>query len=211
MSSRGWFRGVALAVGLVFLYLPILLMIGASFNFSRLVTVWDPLHSPTLKWYGELMNDDKLIRAALLSVRIALLTACGAAVLGTIAGFVLARFGAFRGRALLSTLTTAPLVMPEVITGLAMLILFRLGLLQHSQFLFAYFFQIPIKRIHFKVGQRVGGLSRQHRGSRGPSPSEYLIFDSGRFLPFRTETKHHAPPFCRSPSRSLGNSASSSG
>ena len=124
MSSRGWFRGVALAVGLVFLYLPILLMIGASFNFSRLVTVWDPLHSPTLKWYGELMNDDKLIRAALLSVRIALLTACGAAVLGTVAGFVLARFGPFRGRALLSTLTTAPLVMPEVITGLAMLILF---------------------------------------------------------------------------------------
>ena len=124
MSSRGWFRGVALAVGLVFLYLPILLMIGASFNFSRLVTVWDPVHSPTLKWYGELMNDDKLIRAALLSVRIALLTACGAAVLGTVAGFVLARFGPFRGRALLSTLTTAPLVMPEVITGLAMLILF---------------------------------------------------------------------------------------
>lgn len=124
MRSRGWFRGTALALGLIFLYLPILLMIGASFNYSRLVTVWDPIHSPTLKWYGELLNDDRIKHAAWLSIKIALMTGCGAAVLGTIAGLALARFGPFRGRALLSGMTTAPLVMPEVITGLAMLILF---------------------------------------------------------------------------------------
>lgn len=124
MNSRGWFRGAALAFGLLFLYLPILLMIGASFNYSRLVTVWDAANSPTLKWYGELLHDDKIIHAASLSIRIAFLTGCGAVVLGTIAGLVLARFGPFRGRAFLSGMTTAPLVMPEVITGLAMLIMF---------------------------------------------------------------------------------------
>lgn len=124
MSSRGWFRGAALALGLLFLYLPILLMIGGSFNHSRLVTVWDAANSPTLKWYGELLQDERIIRAAWLSIKVAFITSCGAVVLGTIAGLVLARFGPFRGRALLSGMTTAPLVMPEVITGLAMLILF---------------------------------------------------------------------------------------
>ncbi len=124
MNSRGWFRGAALALGLLFLYLPILLMIGGSFNYSRLVTVWDAANSPTLKWYTELLRDDKIINAAWLSIKVAFMTGCGAVALGTIAGLVLARFGPFRGRALLSGMTTAPLVMPEVITGLAMLILF---------------------------------------------------------------------------------------
>jgi putrescine transport system permease protein len=124
MNSRGWFRGAALLLGLLFLYMPILLMIAGSFNNSRLVTVWDAANSPTLKWYGELFKDEKIIHAASLSIKIAVITGCGAVVLGTIAGLILARFGPFRGRALLSGMTTAPLVMPEVITGLAMLILF---------------------------------------------------------------------------------------
>ena len=124
MKSRGLFRGFALFVGFAFLYIPILSMIFFSFNNSRLVTVWDSANSPTLKWYGLLFENDQIIGAALLSIRIAAMTATGAVVLGTVAGLVLARFGPFRGRALLSGLTTAPLVMPEVITGLSMLLLF---------------------------------------------------------------------------------------
>jgi putrescine transport system permease protein len=124
MKNRGWFRGLALFVGFGFLYIPILSMIFFSFNNSRLVTVWDTDNSPTLKWYVQLFDNNQIIDAALLSIRIAAMTATGAVILGTIAGLVLARFGPFRGRALLSGLTTAPLVMPEVITGLSMLLLF---------------------------------------------------------------------------------------
>lgn len=113
-----------LAFGFAFLYLPILAMIGYSFNNSRLVTVWDSANSPTLKWYGALLRNEQVLDAAGLSLRIALLNATGAAMLGTLAGLVLARFGRFRGRTLLTALTTAPLVMPEVITGLSMLLLF---------------------------------------------------------------------------------------
>ena len=113
-----------LAFGFAFLYLPILAMIGYSFNNSRLVTVWDSANSPTLKWYGALLRNEQVLDAAGLSLRIALLNATGAAMLGTLAGLVLARFGRFRGRTLLTALTMAPLVMPEVITGLSMLLLF---------------------------------------------------------------------------------------
>lgn len=124
MKSRGWFRHGALALGLAFLYLPIVSMIVFSFNNSRLVTVWDAAHSPTLKWYRLLFSNEQILGAAWLSIRIAAMTATGAVVLGTLSGLVLARFGPFRGRAFLSGMTTAPLVMPEVITGLAMLLLF---------------------------------------------------------------------------------------
>ena len=124
MNSRSWFRSTALLLGMLFLYLPILLMIAGSFNNSRLVTVWDAANSPTLKWYVELYHNDQIKHAAWLSIKVAFITGCGAVVLGTIAGLVMARFGPFRGRALLSGMTTAPLVMPEVITGLAMLIMF---------------------------------------------------------------------------------------
>ena len=113
-----------LAFGFAFLYLPILSMIGFSFNASRLVTVWDAAHSPTLKWYLALFQNRQIIDAAWLSVRIAVMNACGSVVLGTMAGFALIRFGQFRGRGLLSTLTTAPLVLPEIITGLSLLLLF---------------------------------------------------------------------------------------
>lgn len=124
MSRRRLFSPLALAAGFAFLYVPILTMIVFSFNNSRLVTVWDAPNSPTLKWYRALFANEQILDAAWLSIKIAAMTASGAVVLGTLAGLVLARFGPFRGRTLLSGMTTAPLVMPEVITGLSMLLLF---------------------------------------------------------------------------------------
>ena len=124
MSHRGWFRGTMLGLGLAFLYLPILFLIVFSFNNSRLVTVWDRNNSPTLRWYVRLLENDQLLGAAWISIKVAAMTASGAVILGTLAGVVLTRFGPFRGRALLSAMTTAQLVMPEIITGIAMLLLF---------------------------------------------------------------------------------------
>jgi putrescine transport system permease protein len=122
--KSGYFSRSGLVFGLVFLYLPIISMVIFSFNNSRLVTVWDAAHSPTLKWYAALLSNGPILRAAWLSIRVAACTASGAVVLGTLAGIVLTRFGPFRGRTLLSAMTTAPLVMPEVITGLSLLLLF---------------------------------------------------------------------------------------
>jgi putrescine transport system permease protein len=124
VRSRGVFTRVMLVLGLVFLYVPILSMIVFSFNNSRLVTVWDAAHSPTLKWYVALIHNEQILNAAWLSIRIALISATCAVILGTLAGMALARFGAFRGRLLLAGMTTAPIVMPEVITGLSLLLLF---------------------------------------------------------------------------------------
>ena len=124
MNNRGWFRNGVLALGLAFLYIPILSMMFFSFNNSRLVTVWDAENSPTRRWYVRLLENDQLLGAAWISVQVAAMTATGAVILGTLAGLVLARFGPFRGRAFLSAMTTAPLVMPEIITGIAMLLLF---------------------------------------------------------------------------------------
>ncbi len=124
MKSHGRLARVVLLFGLIFLYVPILSMIVFSFNNSRLVTVWDRVNSPTLRWYGALLSNDQILSAAWLSIKIAVISACLAVVLGTLAGVALARYGAFRGRALLVGMTTAPLVMPEVITGLSLLLLF---------------------------------------------------------------------------------------
>jgi putrescine transport system permease protein len=121
MQGRSWFRVSVLVLGFAFLYIPILSLIGYSFNESKLVTVWTGFST---KWYGELLHNQQILGAAWLSLRIGALSATLAVVLGTLAGMVLARFGPFRGRTLLSGLTTAPLVMPEVITGLSMLLLF---------------------------------------------------------------------------------------
>ncbi|MEY3464595.1 MAG: hypothetical protein RL603_193 [Pseudomonadota bacterium] len=121
---NGRFRNTMLVLGLGFLYIPILSMVVFSFNNSRLVTVWDAANSPTLKWYAALLDNTQILGAARLSIEIAAATATGAVVLGTLAGLALARFGPFRGRAFLSAMTTAPLVMPEVITGLSILLLF---------------------------------------------------------------------------------------
>lgn len=115
------FRVSALIIGYLFLYVPILLLIIYSFNKSLLVTVWGGFST---QWYGRLFENRQILDAAWLSVKIAALTATGAVILGTLAGLALARFGRFKGRALLSGMTTAPLVMPEVITGLSLLLLF---------------------------------------------------------------------------------------
>jgi putrescine transport system permease protein len=120
-NNRSTFLLSALVLGFAFLYIPILSMVIFSFNESRLVTVWGGF---SVKWYGELLRDERMLEAAWLSLRIAAVTATGAVIIGTFAGLVLARFGRFRSRMLLSGMVTAPLVMPEVITGLSLLLLF---------------------------------------------------------------------------------------
>ena len=124
----------ALVFGFAFLYAPILLMIAFSFNESKLVTVWGGF---SFKWYRQLLQDRAMLDAAWLSVRIATVTACGATVIGTMAGVALARFGRFRTRTLFSGMVSAPLVMPEVITGLSLLLLFvalaPLGMFPHER------------------------------------------------------------------------------
>jgi len=114
-------RRAALVFGFTFLYLPICLLVLWSFNDSRLVTVWGGLST---RWYVELARDTRFLDAAWLSLRVAVLSASMATVLGTLAALALVRFGAFRGRVLFTGLLAAPLVMPEVITGLALLLLF---------------------------------------------------------------------------------------
>jgi putrescine transport system permease protein len=124
VKPQGLFSRVMLVLGLLFLYLPIISMIVFSFNYSRLVTVWDAARSPTLRWYAALIHNEQILAAAWLSIRIAVTAASAAVVLGTLAGVALARFGAFRGRLLLAGMVTAPIVMPEIITGLSLLLLF---------------------------------------------------------------------------------------
>ncbi len=104
-----------------FLYVPILLLIFYSFNDSRLVTVWGGFST---KWYFSLWENDLIITAILLSLRIAVVSASVAVIMGTLAGIALSRFGRFRGRLMMTGMVTAPLVMPEVITGLSLLLLF---------------------------------------------------------------------------------------
>lgn len=118
---KSWFLRGGLLVGLLFLYFPIVLLVVLSFNDNRSVSVWSEF---SFRWYGELLRDDQLLSAAWLSVRVAFISATCAVVLGTMAGMMLARFGMFKGRALFSGMVSAPLVMPEVIMGLSMLLMF---------------------------------------------------------------------------------------
>jgi putrescine transport system permease protein len=120
-SGRPWFRISALVLGFLFLYIPILSLIAYSFNKSKLVTVWGGFST---HWYGALLKNDQILNAAWLSVRIGMVSATLAVILGTLCGLALTRFGPFKGRTLLSGMKSAPLVMPEVITGLSMLLLF---------------------------------------------------------------------------------------
>jgi putrescine transport system permease protein len=120
-GRRSRFVTAMMVAGFLFLYLPIVSMIVFSFNESRLVTVWAGFST---KWYGELFRNEQILGAAWLSFKIAAMNATGAMILGTLTGLALARFGHFRGRPLLTVLATAPLVMPEVITGLSLLLLF---------------------------------------------------------------------------------------
>ena len=119
--SRGYFRLTALALGLGVLYLPIAVLVAYSFNGSRLVTIWGGFST---RWYGALLEDEKFLNAALTSLQIAVMAASLALVLGTSAGLAMNRFTRFRGRALFGFMLMAPLVLPEVILGLSLLLLF---------------------------------------------------------------------------------------
>ena len=122
MTKRlSWFVLTMLIIGYVFLYGPIVSLVVFSFNESKLVTVWSGF---SFKWYGELARDGQVLRAAWLSLEVAALSATFGAILGTIAGYALVRFRRFPGRVLFTGMVTSPLVMPEVITGLSLLLLF---------------------------------------------------------------------------------------
>ena len=124
MSSSprvGVWSWTALVAGFAFLYLPIFILMFYSFNESRLVTVWSGFST---KWYFELFKDEQMMRAVWMSLKIAFLSASAAVILGTMASVIMVRFSSFRGKTLFTGMITAPLVMPEVITGLSLLLLF---------------------------------------------------------------------------------------
>jgi putrescine transport system permease protein len=121
MRKASWFNIASVALGLAFLYLPIVILVIFSFNASRLVTVWGGWST---RWYVELWHDRAMLEAAWVTLRLAVLSATAATVLGTFAAIALVRYGRFRGRLMFSGMVYAPLVMPEVITGLSLLLLF---------------------------------------------------------------------------------------
>src|SRR5262249_6558374 len=121
MRRASWFNVGSVALGLAFLYLPIVILVIYSFNASRLVPVWGGWSK---RWYGRLLPDPPMPESPWGALGIALLSATAATVLGTLAAIALVRLGRFRGRLLFSGMVYAPLVMPEVITGLALLLLF---------------------------------------------------------------------------------------
>ena len=121
MRRASWFNVTSLTLGFAFLYLPMVLLVIYSFNSSKLVTVWAGFST---KWYGELMQNEAFLDAALVTLKVAVASSTLATVLGTMAAYVLVRGGRFSGRTLFSGMIYAPLVMPEVITGLSLLLLF---------------------------------------------------------------------------------------
>jgi len=121
MKRQSRFVLSVLAFGYAFLYIPLVSVIAYSFNDSTLATVWGGFST---RWYGELLRNEQILDAAMLSLRVAATSATLATILGTMAGLILARFGRFRGRTLFSGMISSPLVMPEVITGLSLLLLF---------------------------------------------------------------------------------------
>jgi putrescine transport system permease protein len=123
MKRRSTFLFTVLAFGFAFFYVPIVSMIVYSFNDSRLVTIWGGFST---RWYTALFQNRQVVSAAILSLQIAFVSATMATILGTMAGTALARFRRFRGRTLFAGLVTAPLVMPDVIIGIASLMLFIL-------------------------------------------------------------------------------------
>ncbi len=120
-GSRSRFLTVMLAIGLAFFYIPMILLIIYSFNYSKLVPVWGGW---SLRWYEVLFKSEEVWSAVALSLQIAFVNATFATLLGTLAGLAMVRFGRFRGRTLFGGMLVAPLVMPEVITGLSLLVLF---------------------------------------------------------------------------------------
>lgn len=137
-NTSSWFLKTMLTLGLVFLYMPLVVLIVYSFNNSRLVTVWGGFST---QWYSQLLHNELILDAAWLSIRIALCSAAAAVILGTLAGYALARIKRFRGNTLFAGMVSAPMVMPDIITGLSMLLLIIQVqmLLQNSAFSFLYF------------------------------------------------------------------------
>ena len=121
MMRLSWFNVVSLTLGFAFLYVPMLILVIYSFNESKLVTVWAGFST---KWYGELMQNQAFLDAALVTLKVAVMSSTLATVLGTMAAYVLVRGGRFMGRTLFSGMIYAPLVMPDVIIGLSLLLLF---------------------------------------------------------------------------------------
>ncbi|WP_029375068.1 ABC transporter permease [Oceanicola sp. S124] len=121
MRRMSGFNLVSLTFGLAFLYLPMLILVIYSFNASKLVTVWAGFST---RWYGELLRNEAFLDAALVTLKVGLISSTIATVLGTMAAWILVRTGRFFGRTLFSGMIYAPLVMPEVITGLSLLLLF---------------------------------------------------------------------------------------
>ena len=120
-KGPSWFNVASIGLGLAFLYLPIVILVIYSFNASRLVTVWAGWST---QWYVSLIHNEAMLDAAWTSLRVALLSATAATILGTMAALALVRMGRFRGRLLFSGMIYAPLILPEVITGLSLLLLF---------------------------------------------------------------------------------------
>ncbi len=120
-NKRSHFLIATTCFGLAFLYIPMILLIIYSFNYSKIVPVWGGFST---RWYGVLFESEEVWTAVLLSLKIATVNACFATLLGTLAGLALVRFGQFKGRMVFSGMISAPLVMPEVITGLSLLLLF---------------------------------------------------------------------------------------
>jgi putrescine transport system permease protein len=121
MNRLSWFNVVSLTLGFAFLYIPMVILIIYSFNESKLVTVWAGFST---KWYGELIQNEAFLDAAWVTLKVAVFSSTIATVLGTMAAYVMVRGGRFFGRTLFSGMIYAPLVMPEVITGLSLLLLF---------------------------------------------------------------------------------------
>lgn len=119
--ARRWPTWLILGLGFAFLYVPVFILMAYSFNESRLATVWSGF---SLKWYGALFRDKQMLDAAWISIKVAFWTATAAVVLGTMAALVMTRMRRFPGKTLFGALITAPLVMPEVIIGLSLLLMF---------------------------------------------------------------------------------------
>lgn len=144
-QKLSWFLKIMLFLGLAFLYIPLVVLVVYSFNESRLVTVWGGFST---QWYGRLLNNSQILEAAWLSLRIAITASFAAVILGTLAGYALARIKRFRGSTLFAGMVSAPMVMPDVITGLSMLLLiiqvqsFLQGILGNTDWLDRGFFTI---------------------------------------------------------------------
>jgi len=142
MRTQSRFILSVLSFGYAFLYIPLISVIVYSFNDSRLATVWGGFST---RWYGELFRNEQILDALALSLKIAITSATMATILGTMAGLALARFGRFKGRTLFSGMIFSPMVMPEVITGLSLLLMFVTGqrgfstiTIAHTTFSMAY-------------------------------------------------------------------------